>query len=85
MTVKGKIANFYHNKSRVANSLWILAQVRLKRESDLLDCFRSSTCGSCHCTLCVPSYNFDGCCDEGVYCFCHSPLSLHVRLQADEG
>lgn len=32
MSVKGRIANFYHNKSQVANSLWILAQVRLKRE-----------------------------------------------------
>lgn len=27
MSVKGKIANFYHSKSKVVNALWILAQV----------------------------------------------------------
>ena len=85
MSVKGRIASFYNNKSQVVNSLWILAQVCLIRESDLLDRFCSFACGPSGCSLCVPSYNFDGCCHEGVYCFCHSTLSLHVHLQADEG
>ncbi len=84
MSVKGRIANFYHSKGKVANALWILAQVACFLKCVILDCICYSSSYSCYIFDCISIYYFHGCGYEDLQCFCCGTLFVHVPLQIDE-
>ena len=84
MSVKGRIANFYHSKSKVANALWILAQVLVTNNRFLVDCICCSSSYSYYIFDCITIDYFHGCSYEDLQCFCLGTVFVHVHLQTNE-
>ena len=85
MSIKGRIANFYHCKSKVVNALWILAQVVAFLGCWPADRFCYSNHHPSHFSVCLSIHNGYGYCHEVLQCGGHCILFIHVVVQDDAG